>query len=112
MPLLKKKRPTSVPTITTKVRTGEGTMYVRIGYIQPKQPFEVFATIGHNDPCERAYLEALTRMISTALRFYTPIESIISQLEGIKCVPQPDPEGGYIESPADGIAKVLKRFIA
>ncbi len=112
MPLIEKERPASVPSISYKVRTGHDTMYVSIGYLQPKVPFEIFAIIGHANPCEHAHLEGLARTISTALRFGVPVEALIQQLKGIKCTPQPDPEGGYIESPADGIAKVLQRFIS
>jgi len=111
MPLVEKPRPDSVPNITYKIRTDHDTMYVAVGYLQPKVPFEVFVVVGHSNPCEHAHNEALARILSTALRFGVPVEALIDQLIDIKCAPQPDPEGGFIKSPADGIAKVLQRFI-
>jgi hypothetical protein len=68
--------------------------------------------VEHNDACEAAYLEALTRSINLGLRCGIPAEKFISQLQGIKCVPEPSPEHKrYIYSPADYLALSLKKFI-
>jgi len=76
------------------------------------KPFEVFVKVGHADPCEQAYTESLGRVLSIALQYGVPPEELIHQLEDLKCVPHPDPEGGYIQSPSDGIAKMLRKFIS
>ncbi len=95
------KRPTSVPNVTSKVRTGHSNQFITIGYLKEKKPFEIFVNIGKSDPCESAYLEALARSIA---------EEYIDQLANIECVPGWH-EGNLIKSPADAIARALKEFI-
>lgn len=93
-----------------KIQTGHSATFINIGYIKDKKPFEIFVNIGHTDPCEKAYLEALARTISVGLQYGVPAQEYIEQLEGIECVPGWD-EGNLIKSPADAIARALKEFI-
>ena len=110
--LTQTKRPVSVPTITTKLQTGHHPMYITIGYLKERLPFEIFTTVGHSDPCEHAYLEAISRCISIALQYGVPAEEFIDQLRGIRCVIGTDPDRKrFIASPADGISVVLNEFI-
>lgn len=103
----KQERPVSLPSITQRIQTGHATMYVTVTHLDDK-PFEVFIQIGHANPCESAWLEALGRAISTGLRYGVPAEEFIEQFIGIECVPAPDPDRqGFVKSPADGVAKVL-----
>ena len=70
-------------------------------------PVEVFATVGKAGACDAATTEALGRLMSTALQYGVPIESIIKQLDGITCCPVWH-EARQIKSLADGIGYVLK----
>lgn len=110
--LTQTKRPIVVPNVTTRLRTGHHTMYVTIGYLKERLPFEIFTQVGHADPCEHAYLEAVSRCISIALQYGVPAEEFVDQLRGIRCVPGTDPvRQRFISSPADGIAVALNEFI-
>tara|TARA_Y100000310_G_C20603818_1_gene774442 strand:- start:470 stop:736 length:267 start_codon:yes stop_codon:yes gene_type:complete len=88
-------------------------MYVTVGYLEEGIPYEVFINIEDSDQCERGFLEALGRVLSIALGYGVPVEELINQLNGIRCVPVSDPfRGRMIKSPADGVARVLEDFIS
>ena len=106
----KTPRPKSVPNVSFKKQTGHSATFIDVGYLKDKKPFEVFIRIGHTDPCEKAYLEALARTISVGLQYGVPAQEYIKQLKDIECVPGWD-KGNLIRSPADAIARALKEFI-
>ncbi len=97
-------------------------MYVTVNYDPDDSTkiFEVFAQVAKpdgdskddlNQQCERVWVEALCRMISTALRYGVPQEALISQLKNLECTKVRDSElGVWIKSPADGIARVMEGF--
>lgn len=104
-------RPSSVPSITPKIRTGHDNTAITIGYLKPKKPFEVFTTVSKSDSCEKGYLEALSRSISLGLQYGVPAQEYVDQLEDIECVSGWH-EGNQIKSPADAIAFALREFIS
>ncbi len=119
---VKRSRPISLRGISTKIKTGHSHMYVTVN-ADPDDPtkiFEVFAKVpkpdtdsddGLDQQCERVWVEALCRMISTALRYRVPQEALISQLKNLECIKARDGElGTWIKSPADGIAQVMEGF--
>ena len=60
-------RPSQVHGITDKVRTGHGNMYITINF-SDGSPFEVFSNLGKAGGCDSAQLEAISLLISLALR--------------------------------------------
>ena len=101
-------RPTSLPSITDKIKTGFGNLYVTISFHNQK-PFEVFASIGKSGYSTMADAEALGRLISMALRSGVEAEEVIQQLKGIGGSEPIFTEGGLIQSIPDAIAKVLEK---
>jgi ribonucleoside-diphosphate reductase alpha chain len=102
------ERPTSLPSITDKIKTGFGNLYVTIAFHNLK-PFEVFASIGKSGYSTMADAEALGRLISLALRSGVEAEEVIQQLKGIGGSEPIFTEGGLIQSIPDAIAKVLEK---
>jgi len=116
------ERPTILSGKTYKLRTGCGNLYITVnrggaGLSEMPNPLcgpilEVFATIGKTGGCTASFLQALTRMISLALRANVKVEKVIKMLEGIGC-PQPfygnpDLIQHQFLSCSDAVAKVLK----
>lgn len=105
-----KHRPSSLPSVTDKIRTGFGNLYVTISYLG-SDPFEVFTSIGKSGYTTMADAEALGRMISLALRSGVDAKEVIAQLKGIGGSEQIFTEGGLVQSIPDAIAKILERHI-
>jgi ribonucleoside-diphosphate reductase alpha chain len=103
-------RPHQMVGITERVRTGHGNMYVTINFDDENKPFEVFSTLGKAGGCESASLEAISRLISLALRSGVDPKTIAEQVRGITCVPAWD-EGVLVGSPADAVALAMERHI-
>jgi ribonucleoside-diphosphate reductase alpha chain len=103
-------RPDSLPSVTDKIKTGFGNLYVTISFHNQK-PFEVFASIGKSGYSTMADAEALGRLISTALRSGVEADEVITQLKGIGGSEPIFTEGGLIQSIPDAIAKVLERHL-
>ncbi len=101
-------RPDSLPSVTDKIKTGFGNLYVTISFHDQK-PFEVFASIGKSGYSTMADAEALGRLISTALRSGVEAEEVIAQLKGIGGSEPIFTEGGLIQSIPDAIAKILEK---
>jgi len=105
-----RKRPAETKGTITKVTTGCGSLYVTVAY-DDKGIFEVFSTLGKSGACASAQLEAICRLISTALRSGVDVAQIVKQFRGIRC-PSIAWEGGKsILSCADAIASVLEKHI-
>ncbi|HOT46831.1 MAG TPA: vitamin B12-dependent ribonucleotide reductase [Spirochaetota bacterium] len=93
---------------TRKMATGCGSLYVTIN--QDEQGlFEVFAAMGKGGGCAASQTEAVSRLISLALRSGIDKEQIIKQIKGVRCPNQAWEKGGRIYSCADAIAKALER---
>jgi len=108
--LMPKERPGSLPSITDKIKTGFGNLYVTISYYGAK-PFEVFASIGKSGYSTMADAEALGRLISLALRSGVEPHEVIYQIKGIGGAEPIFTEGGLVQSIPDAIAKVLERHL-
>ncbi len=103
-----KERPTTLPSVTDKIKTGFGNLYVTITFHNQK-PFEVFASIGKSGYSTMADAEALGRLVSLALRSGVEPEEVIQQLKGIGGSEPIFTEGGLIQSIPDAIAKILEK---
>ena len=103
-----RQRPTSVAGVTDRVRTGHGNMYVNVTFDDAGHPFEVFANLGKAGGCDSAQLEAISRLISLALRSGIEPSQIIEHMRGITCCPTWD-EGTLVRSTPDAVALILSR---
>lgn len=105
-------RPRVLGGLTIGVKTGCGNMYVQLNWYNGRL-FEVFATLGRSGGCAMASNEALTRSVTTGLRWGSgvPISEYIDQLLNIKCPNQVlIPKDRTVLSCADGLARVLREF--
>ena len=108
----KLQRPQNVPSQTWHDYVGHHRVSITVGFIGNK-PMEVFmkTDVSHEGAvCERAWIEALARTISTGLRHGVPPEVYIEQLINITCVPEfrgNEDVALTIKSPADFLARVL-----
>jgi ribonucleoside-diphosphate reductase alpha chain len=108
--LIPRERPVSLPSITDKIKTGLGNLYVTITFLNDK-PFEVFTSIGKSGYSTMADAEAIGRMISLALRTGVDPKEVILQLKGIGGSEPVFTEGGLVQSIPDAVAKVLERHL-
>ncbi len=97
--------------VTERVRTGEGNLYVTINEDE-NGLCEIFTTIGKAGGNAAAQSEAISRLISLALRTGLEPREIVKQLKGISGpTPVWDGHGGQILSTPDAIGKVLEHYI-
>jgi ribonucleoside-diphosphate reductase alpha chain len=109
--LTPRPRPEVIPGNTRRMTTGCGNLYITINEDE-QGLFEVFTTMGKAGGCAASQAEAISRLISLALRAGVDTESIIRQLQSVRC-PSPVWErgGGIILSCADAIAKATERYL-
>ena len=103
-----RRRPQSIRGVTERVRTGHGNMYVTINFDEEGTPFEVFGNLGKAGGCDSAQLEAISRLVSLALRSGLDPKIVIEQLRGITCCPAWD-EGTLVRSGPDAVALAMER---
>jgi ribonucleoside-diphosphate reductase alpha chain len=103
-------RPRQIQGVTERVRTGHGNMYITINFDEAGKPFEVFSTLGKAGGCDSAQLEAISRLVSLALRSGIDSDAIVEQLRGITCCPAWD-EGTLVRSGPDAVALALGRHL-
>ena len=105
-----RERPNAMNGVTYKMNTAYGNLYVTVNEDE-HGPFEVFAQMGKAGGFFSAQTEAITRMISLALRSNIAIEEIIAQLKGIRGPDVTFSEDGMVFSLPDAISKVLEKHI-
>jgi ribonucleoside-diphosphate reductase alpha chain len=109
--IIPRKRPDKIFGTTYKIPTGYGNLYVTINEDENNDPFEVFTHIGKAGGFFAAKAEAISRLISLALRCGIDIQEIIDQLKGIR---GPNPiwgEKGMVLSMPDAIGQILEKHI-
>lgn len=107
--IVPRERPDCVWGMTQKLITGCGNIYVTVNEDE-NGPVELFTAIGKAGGCASSQAEAISRLISLALRAGIDIESIIKQLQGVRC---PNPQwsnGELILSCADAISRAMKTY--
>ncbi len=105
-----RQRPAVTQGVTERVRTGEGNIFVTINEDE-EGLCEIFSTIGKAGGNAAAQSEAISRLMSLALRAGIDPQEIISQLKGISG-PSPVWEGGeLILSTPDAIGRALERYV-
>lgn len=103
-------RPRKTTGFTFLMNTGCGKMYVTINE-DDKGACEVFTQLGKSGACTSSQTEAISRLISLALRSGVDQNSIISQLKGVRCPSPMLTEGGTVLSCADAVAKAMEAYI-
>ena len=105
-----RNRPSITEGQTRRMRTGDGTLYITVNKDEDGL-CEVFTTIGKAGGTVSAQTEAISRLISLALRSGIDPNSIINQLKGISG-PNPTWEDGQlILSTPDAIGRALENFV-
>jgi ribonucleoside-diphosphate reductase alpha chain len=103
-------RPAVTHGRTYKTKTGCGTLYVNInsdavGFC------EVFTQMGKSGGCAASNAEAVSRLVSLALRSGIDPGVIVGQLRGIRCPIPTWHDGEMVLSCADAIGRILEKAI-
>jgi ribonucleoside-diphosphate reductase alpha chain len=105
-PMTPRRRPSVMRGVTERVKTGQGNIYITVNFDEEGKPFELFTTLGKAGSIESAQLEAVSRLISLALRSGIEPEEIVDHLRGITSDPVWD-GGRLVRSAPDAVAFVL-----
>ena len=109
-------RPRSLPSVTTKLNTEMGSLFVTVCLDEDGEPFEVFGHMGKGGSFQHGVTELACRLISLHLRRGTPLAEIIDQCQGIQEMQpffnqMPGGKSVAVLGLGDGIAHILKAHL-
>lgn len=93
-----------------RMSTGHGNVYIHISDDHHSHPVELFSTTGKDGNCHSAYVSAIGRLISIALRSGINPDDIANQLVGIMCHPGFF-DGVRVDSIPDAMGQILLKHI-
>ncbi len=96
--------------VTRRIRTGCGKLFVTIN-CDEQGPVELFSTMGKAGGCAASQSEAISRLISLALRSNIESDEIVRELRGISCHRVVWQSGERILSCADAIGRTIEWYI-
>lgn len=99
-------RPDVTKGVTRRIQTGCGNLYVTINE-DDTGAFEIFSQMGKAGGCAASQSEAISRLVSLALRSHIPVDAIVKELKGISCHRVVWQGGSRILSCADAIGKTI-----
>ena len=108
--LTPRKRARVTKGVTERVTTGCGSIYVTVNSDE-HGICEVFSSLGKAGGCASAQLEAISRLISLALRSGVDVSAIVKHIRGIRCPSIAWEQGHAVLSCPDAIASVLERQV-
>ena len=100
-------RPELTRGVTRRITTGCGNLYVTINEDE-HGPVEIFSQMGKAGGCAASQSEAISRLVSLALRSHVQPSEIASELKGISCHRLAWQNGTRILSCADAMGKALE----
>ena len=109
-------RPRSLRSVTTRLNTEFGKLYVTVAVDEEGRPYEVFGRLGKGGSFQSGVTELVCRLVSLHLRRGTPLAEIIDQCRGIQEM-QPffngmaDGTSVPVLGIGDGIAHVLREHL-
>jgi ribonucleoside-diphosphate reductase alpha chain len=103
-------RPQLIHGSTRKMSTGCGNLYVTVNQDE-LGPFEIFSQMGKAGGCAASQSEAISRLVSLALRSGISPQAITKQLKGISCHLHAWQNGTKTLSCSDAIAKALEMYL-
>jgi ribonucleoside-diphosphate reductase alpha chain len=77
-------RPKILDGKTTKIKVGCGSLFITLNYDKDKKPFEIFLSGSKLGGCE-GNQNAISRLISLCFQNNISVDTVIEQLELIKC---------------------------
>lgn len=96
--------------ITRRIRTGCGNLYVTIN-MDSDGPVEIFSQMGKAGGCAASQSEAISRLVSLALRSNIKPGAIVKELKGISCHRIVWQNGNRILSCADAIGQTIEWYL-
>ncbi|MBD3278931.1 MAG: adenosylcobalamin-dependent ribonucleoside-diphosphate reductase, partial [Candidatus Aegiribacteria sp.] len=97
--------------ITRRIRTGCGKLYITIN-MDEDGPVEIFSQMGKAGGCAASQSEAISRLVSLALRSNVASEAIVKELKGISCHRVVWQGGNRIMSCADAIGQTIEWYLS
>ena len=82
---MKRSRPQALPGITYEMHTHCGKIYVTVTTDHTGLPFETFVRFGKAGHCGAAIFDAMTKILSYALRSGMDHQEAVKALAGIGC---------------------------
>ena len=109
--VIPRERPEVMTGKTYRIKTGYGKLYVTINNDEKGHPFEIFTTIGKSGGFFQEQSEAISRLISLALRSGVHVSEVVGRLKGIRGPMPVFTEKGTILSLPDALGQILEEHV-